>query len=340
MSSSAPVPQQAVQERSRYHLRLLLRAVGLPCAGAILFWLLSMVMVRGMDNSQVRALSSELHAADADVLAAPNMSYSTIIQLLSIDERWVSQAYRLSLLISLATMLISVSMMLLIVYGIRHHQVKHVVRPLLTFCSRTPTLLIGLPLAFAMTLVVSHSGFVAQLLATFFDTSLILYGVTPTVFWGLSLTYAVLQIPLLLLSVLPALADIPSQSGGVFHMGTGPKKKNRRTAATFALAPMFFTTTTLLFSNTVGAQIVTCMEYGCELSNLPYLLVDNQRTGDVLANPMFGYMLSLRLVLTMTIGVVMYGWMRTMSEQGKEMLSRGTLTTITRSLHFLRWLLH
>lgn len=340
MSSDARVTQQVVQARSKYRSRLLLRAVGLPCGGAVLFWLLAMVIVHGMDNSQVRALGSELRSADAAVLATGSMSYGTVIQLLTINERWVSQAYWLSLQIALATMLVSAGLIWLLVYGITHYPVKPVVRPLLTFCSRTSTSVVGLPFAFAMALGVSHTGFVAQLLATFFDTSLTRYGVTSTGFWGLSMTYAVLQIPLLLLSVLPTLADIPSQSGRVMRMATGPKKKNGRTAAAFVLAPMFFTTTTLLFSNTLGAQIVTCMEYGCELSNLPYLLVDNQRRGDVPAEPILGYVLSLRLVLTMTIGLVTYAWIHTMSEHGRELLTRVALTTISKSLRFLRWFLH
>lgn len=332
MSSGVRVIDSDLPGHHRHLWRWPGRALALPCAGAMVFWLVSISIVSGMDGSMLDALAGEKHANPAAVQVAGARRYEAIHWLLSLEVSWVSEAFWLGLRISLVTALTGGGIGLLLAYGIARNGAGRTVYPVLVAWTRIARY-VAVPLAFASTPALGHSGLVTSILNTFFGASLIRYGITSGGVWALSLTYAVLELPLLLLSLAAVLVDLHPASGAT------TRKDYWYRVALPRLTPALVATTILLFANTMGAQVATCAEYGCERTSLPYLLVDGQRTGDVPADPVLGYALAIRMVLIMAIGLVAYAWIQTMSERGKTAMTAFLAAAGTGLLRALAWLL-
>jgi len=197
-----------------------------------------------------------------------------------------------------------------------------------------------MPLAFAVVVALGRSGFVTMLLREVFGVDLNRQGFHRYNFWALSRIYIGLQLPLLILALAPALHRLHREWSPAAAVRGAGRTLYLRTVAFPILIPALLGTLILLFGNAFAVQATTCSPDHCAISNLAYLLVDEQRVGDVPASPILGYMLALQMVFTMALSIATYAWLQRASERWKLALARCVLVAGSWLLRALRWWLH
>jgi len=171
----------------------------------------------------------------------------------------------------------------------------------------------GVPLASAFVSTLGRVGLVTALLkllgVELYKTGFSLYS-----FLGLTLVYLYFQIPLMVLTILPALDGLKREwREAAENLGATPFQYWRHVALP-VLTPSILGTMILLFGNSFGAHATAYALTGGFL-NLATLLIGQQISGDVLHNPGLGYAVAMGMVFIMAFFIFIYSILQRRSER-------------------------
>jgi putative spermidine/putrescine transport system permease protein len=148
-------------------------------------------------------------------------------------------------------------------------------------------------------------GLVTALAKTILEVDLYGSGFNLYSFWGLSLTYVYFQMPLMILTIEPAIVGLRREwreaseslgaSSGTFWLRVGLP----------ILMPSLLAAFILLFGNAFGAYATAYALTGGMLNIVP-ILIGAQIRGDVLHDPNLGYALALGMVVVMLVAIFLY----------------------------------
>ena len=173
----------------------------------------------------------------------------------------------------------------------------------------------GVPLAFAFIATMGRTGFITAILKSIcfpgsdgievcpfnpYDLGFSLYSLT-----GLVLTYIYFQLPLMVLTITPALEGLKKEwKEACANLGAS-NWQYWRDVALPVLTPSILGATLLLFGNAFGAYATAQALTGGSIP-LVTIFIGQQIRGDVLGNPNEGYALALGMVVIMTITIATY----------------------------------
>ncbi|MCC6300850.1 MAG: ABC transporter permease subunit [Anaerolineales bacterium] len=155
----------------------------------------------------------------------------------------------------------------------------------------------GVPLATAFIFTLGRVGLITALFK-YFEVDLYKSGFSLYSFLGLTLVYLYFQIPLMVLTITPALDGLKRDwREAAENLGATPLQYWRYVALP-VLMPSILGTMILLFGNAFGAHATAYALTG-GLFDLATLLIGRQISGDVLHNPGLGYAVAMGMVLIM-----------------------------------------
>lgn len=163
----------------------------------------------------------------------------------------------------------------------------------------------GVPLAFAFIASLGRIGLVTIVLRDVFGFDLYRAGFSLFSFWGLTITYLYFQIPLMMLTIAPAIDGLKKEwSEAAQTLGASPWQFWRYVGLPI-LWPSFLGTLSLLFANAFGAIATAWALTGSNL-NIVTVLLYNQIRGDALQNPGLGAALALGMIVITSLANVIY----------------------------------
>jgi putative spermidine/putrescine transport system permease protein len=153
----------------------------------------------------------------------------------------------------------------------------------------------GVPLATAYVFTLGRVGLITALFK-WLGVDLYKSGFSLYSFLGLTLVYLYFQIPLMAITILPALDGLKREwREAAENLGASPFQYWRQVALP-VLTPSILGTMILLFGNAFGAHATAYALTG-GLFDLATLLIGRQISGDVLHNPGLGYAVAMGMVL-------------------------------------------
>ena len=171
----------------------------------------------------------------------------------------------------------------------------------------------GVPLATAYVFTLGRVGLVTALFKMFgvnlYKTGFSLYS-----FFGLTLVYLYFQIPLMVLTILPALDGLKREWREAAENLGATQIQYWRYVALPVLTPSILGTMILLFGNSFGAHATAYALTG-GLFDLATLLIGRQISGDVLHNPGLGYAVAMGMVFIMAFSIFIYSILQRRSER-------------------------
>lgn len=171
----------------------------------------------------------------------------------------------------------------------------------------------GVPLASAYVFTLGRVGLVTALFELF-GVELYKEGFSLYSFLGLTLVYLYFQIPLMVLTILPALDGLRREwREAAENLGATPSQYWRHIALP-VMFPSILGTMILLFGNSFGAHATAYALTG-GLFTLATLLIGQQISGDVLHNPGLGYAVAMGMVLIMAVSISFYSILQRRSER-------------------------
>ncbi|WEK05109.1 MAG: ABC transporter permease subunit [Candidatus Devosia phytovorans] len=163
----------------------------------------------------------------------------------------------------------------------------------------------GVPLAFAFIASLGRIGLVIIILRDVFGLDLYRAGFSLFSFWGLTITYLYFQIPLMMLTIAPAIDGLKKEWGEAAQtLGASPWQFWRYVGLPI-LWPSFLGTLSLLFANAFGAIATAWALTGSNL-NIVTVLLYNQIRGDALQNPGLGAALAVGMIVITAFANVIY----------------------------------
>ena len=163
----------------------------------------------------------------------------------------------------------------------------------------------GVPLAFAFIASLGRIGLVTIVLRDVFHLDLYRAGFSLFSFWGLTITYLYFQIPLMMLTIAPAIDGLKKEwSEAAQMLGASPWQFWRYVGLPI-LWPSFLGTLSLLFANAFGAIATAWALTGSNL-NIVTVLLYNQIRGDALQNPGLGAALALGMIVITSFANIIY----------------------------------
>ncbi|RYE53980.1 MAG: ABC transporter permease subunit, partial [Hyphomicrobiales bacterium] len=124
-------------------------------------------------------------------------------------------------------------------------------------------------------------------------------------FWGLTITYLYFQIPLMMLTIAPAIDGLKKEwNEAAQTLGATPWQFWRYIGLPI-LWPSFLGTLSLLFANAFGAIATAWALTGSNL-NIVTVLLYNQIRGDALQNPGLGAALAVGMIVITSFANVIY----------------------------------
>jgi putative spermidine/putrescine transport system permease protein len=237
----------------------------------------------------------------------------TLDNLRRLGHPTILAAYRISIQVSLASALLGALFGFILAWAVVMGRVPRFLRPMLTTFSGVASNFAGIPLAFAFLATLGPTGLVTALLMDL-GLNLRALGFTILSFWGLTITYLYLQIPLMVLILMPALDGLKKEwREAAAILGASPLQYWLYVALP-VLWPSLLGTTILLFANAFGAVATAYALTGSSLNIVPILLFAQIR-GDVLHDPHLGYALAFGMIVITGIANVAYIWLRTRGER-------------------------
>lgn len=210
-------------------------------------------------------------------------------------------AYSISIGISLTTAILGGLLGFLLAYAISIGGLPKPLRSLTSTFSGVAANFAGVPLASAFVFTLGRVG----LITTFFEfLGFDLYGSGFSLysFFGLTLVYLYFQIPLMVLTILPAIDGLKREwREAAENLGASPAQYWRDVALP-VLTPSILGTMILLFGNAFGAHATAYALTG-GLFTLATLLIGQQISGDVLNNPGLGHAIAMGMVLIMAFAI-------------------------------------
>lgn len=225
----------------------------------------------------------------------------------------VINSYGMSIRISLTSAIIGGLIGFLIAWAVSLGGLPPRFRLITTTFSGVASNFAGVPLASAFVFTLGRVGVITALFKVFgvdlYKTGFSLYS-----FLGLTLVYLYFQIPLMVLTILPAIDGLKREwREAAENLGATPIQYWRHVAFP-VLTPSILGTMILLFGNSFGAHATAYALTG-GLFNLATLLIGQQISGDVLHNPGLGYAVAMGMVIIMGLSILIYSILQRRSER-------------------------
>ena len=233
---------------------------------------------------------------------AGNFTFENIIGL---GAEQIVAAYWISIRISGASAILGAVIGLAITLALIRGRLPSGLRSAVMTFSGVASNFAGVPLAFAFIATLGRLGLVTILLKTLFGFDIYRSGFNLLSFWGLTLTYLYFQIPLMVLTIAPAVDGLRKEwSEAAETLGATPLQFWRYVGLPI-LWPSFLGTLSLLFANAFGAIATAWALTGSNL-NIVTVLLYNQIRGDALQNPGLGAALAIGMVVITGLANVIY----------------------------------
>ena len=171
----------------------------------------------------------------------------------------------------------------------------------------------GVPLASAYVFTLGRVGIITALFKLL-GVDLYRSGFSLYSFFGLTLVYLYFQIPLMVLTILPALDGLKREWREAAENLGATSFQYWRHVALPVLTPSILGTMILLFGNAFGAHATAYALTG-GLFDLATLLIGRQISGDVLHNPGLGYAVAMGMVFIMAFSILIYSFLQRRSER-------------------------
>lgn len=214
-------------------------------------------------------------------------------------------AYWISIRVSGASAILGALIGLAIALAIIRGRLPAAVRSAAMTFSGVASNFAGVPLAFAFIASLGRIGLVTIVLRDVFGFDLYRAGFSLFSFWGLTITYLYFQIPLMMLTIAPAIDGLKKEwSEAAQTLGASPWQFWRYVGLPI-LWPSFLGTLSLLFANAFGAIATAWALTGSNL-NIVTVLLYNQIRGDALQNPGLGAALALGMIVITSLANVIY----------------------------------
>ena len=237
----------------------------------------------------------------------------TLEHISDLSQRFIYEAYRNSIQVSLVTAVVGGAFGFLLAYSVTLGGVPAFARALVITFAGVASNFAGVPLAFAFISTLGRTGVITGL---FKDAGIDLYrqGFDLYTFSGLSLTYLYFQFPLMILIMAPALDGLKREWREASENLGATGLQYWRLVALPILLPSILGTMVLLFGNAFGAYATAYALTGGTL-DLVTLLIGTQIRGNVLYDPGLGYALAVGMVVIMAISIALYSWLQRRSER-------------------------
>jgi putative spermidine/putrescine transport system permease protein len=233
---------------------------------------------------------------------AGNFTFDNIIGL---GAEQIVAAYWISIRISGASAILGAVIGLAITLALIRGRLPAGLRSAVMTFSGVASNFAGVPLAFAFISTLGRLGLVTILLKALFGFDIYRSGFNLLSFWGLTLTYLYFQIPLMILTIAPAVDGLRKEwSEAAQTLGATPWQFWRYVGFPI-LWPSFLGTLSLLFANAFGAIATAWALTGSNL-NIVTVLLYNQIRGDALQNPGLGAALAIGMVVITGLANVIY----------------------------------
>jgi putative spermidine/putrescine transport system permease protein len=214
-------------------------------------------------------------------------------------------SYRVTIELSAVTAAIGVVAGALIAYAVVSGGLPMGLRSYAITFSGVASNFAGVPLAFAFIATLGRMGLVTALAKDLLGLDLYGSGFNLYSFWGLSVTYVYFQIPLMILSIEPAIVGLRKEWREASEsLGASAWTYWRRVGLPI-LMPSLLAAFILLFGNAFGAYATAYALTGGMLNLVP-ILIGAQVRGDVLHDPNLGYTLALGMVIVMLAAILLY----------------------------------
>ncbi len=226
----------------------------------------------------------------------------------------VMGAYGMSIKISLTTAILGGLIGFVIAWVVSMGGLPPRFRLITTTFSGVASNFAGVPLASAYVFTLGRVGVVTALFKLF---GLDLYkeaGFSLYSYLGLTIVYLYFQIPLMVLTILPALDGLKHEWREAAENLGATSFQYWRHVAFPVLTPSILGTMILLFGNSFGAHATAYALTG-GLFNLATLLIGQQISGDVLHNPGLGYAVAMGMVIIMAFSIFIYSILQRRSER-------------------------
>jgi putative spermidine/putrescine transport system permease protein len=225
----------------------------------------------------------------------------------------VMGAYGMSIKISLTTAILGGLIGFVIAWVVSMGGLPPRFRLITTTFSGVASNFAGVPLASAYVFTLGRVGVITALFellgVDLYKTGFSLYS-----FLGLTLVYLYFQIPLMVLTILPAIDGLKHEwREAAENLGATPFQYWRQIALP-VLTPSILGTMILLFGNSFGAHATAYALTG-GLFTLATLLIGQQISGDVLHNPGLGYAVAMGMVFIMAFSIFIYSILQRRSER-------------------------
>ena len=225
----------------------------------------------------------------------------------------VMSSYAMSIRISLTTAILGGVIGFLIAWVVSMGGLPPRFRWITTTFSGVAANFAGVPLASAFVFTLGRIGLVTALFKALgvdlYKTGFSLYS-----FLGLTVVYLYFQIPLMVLTILPALDGLKREWREAAENLGATRIQYWRHVALPVLTPSILGTMILLFGNSFGAHATAYALTG-GLFNLATLLIGQQIEGDVLHNPGLGYAVAMGMVIIMGFFIFIYSILQRRSER-------------------------
>ncbi|KKC32161.1 ABC transporter permease [Devosia psychrophila] len=214
-------------------------------------------------------------------------------------------AYSISIRVSGASAILGALIGLAITLAIIRGRLPAPLRSAVMTFSGVASNFAGVPLAFAFIATLGRIGLVTIVLRDVFHLDLYRAGFSLFSFWGLTLTYLYFQIPLMMLTIAPAVDGLKKEWSEAAQMLGANQWQFWRYVGLPILWPSFLGTLSLLFANAFGAIATAWALTGSNL-NIVTVLLYNQIRGDALQNPGLGAALALGMIVITSLANVIY----------------------------------
>ena len=163
----------------------------------------------------------------------------------------------------------------------------------------------GVPLAFAFIATLGRLGLATIILRTVFGWDIYRSGFNLFSFWGLTITYLYFQIPLMMLTIAPAIDGLKKEWSEAAQTLGATTWQFWRHVGLPILWPSVLGTLSLLFASGFGAIATAWALTGSNL-NIVTVLLYNQIRGDALQNPGLGAALALGMIVITSLANIIY----------------------------------
>jgi putative spermidine/putrescine transport system permease protein len=225
----------------------------------------------------------------------------------------VMNAYGMSIKISLTTAILGGLIGFLVAWVVSMGGLPPRFRLITSTFSGVAANFAGVPLASAFVFTLGRVGLVTALFKVF-GVNLYKSGFSLYSFLGLTLVYLYFQIPLMVLTILPALDGLKREWREAAENLGATQIQYWRYVALPVLTPSILGTMILLFGNAFGAHATAYALTG-GLFDLATLLIGRQISGDVLHNPGLGYAVAMGMVIIMAFSILIYSVLQRRSER-------------------------